>query len=210
MNFISELFNKKKSFNDLLLKAENNRLSDIETNKKTWQKLQKLGISNYNELYNLCLYSSIVYNDISIIYDNYVLSKSETQKNLFARLLCLTIIEFLDDIDPMIGKNLRTELKSNEMGEFIAELKAVGKEFSTIKNINNSVLRKIRNESAAHKTKNSKDLIIYSTELPFENLNELNTQISTALIKLTKITTRIITKLTEQLTIRFQNEKNDK
>ncbi|WP_086478431.1 hypothetical protein [Arenibacter amylolyticus] len=189
--------------------AENKRLLDIKTNKEVWQKLQKLGINNYDELYNLCLFSSIVYNDISILYDNYVTSKSETQKNLFGRLLCLTIIEFLDDISPMIGKNLRNELISNEMSEFVTDLKDVGKEFSRIKNKNNSVLRKIRNESAAHKTKQSQDLIIYSTELPFENLDELNIQISTNLNKLRTITTKIIKQITEQLTLKFKRENGD-
>ena len=109
----------------------------------------------------------------------------------------------------MIGKNLINELISNEMGEFVTELKAVGKEFSRIKNTNNSVLRKIRNESAAHKTKQSQDLIIYSTELPFENLDELNVQISTSLNKLRTITTKIIKRITEQLTLRFKKEKSD-
>ncbi|MEM9687035.1 MAG: hypothetical protein AAF934_08960, partial [Bacteroidota bacterium] len=116
-NWFQKLISKKDKNNliNTLHKSEIIRLSDIDTNRKIWNDLQKSGINDYDEFYNVCLYSSIVYNDITILFDNYQTVESKTQKNLFGRLLCMTIIEFLDDINELIGKNLRQELKSNNM-----------------------------------------------------------------------------------------------
>ncbi|WP_054851802.1 hypothetical protein [Olleya sp. ITB9] len=211
-NWFQKLTSKKEKNNlkKILHKSELIRLSDIDTNRKIWNDLQKSGINNYDEFYNVCLYSSIVYNDISILFDNYQTSESPTQKNLFGRLLCMTIIEFLDDINELIGKNLRQELESNNMSEFIDELKIIGKEFSSLKKENNTELRKIRNNSAAHKTKMAKDLINFTKENPFKNLNEINTKISLINDKLTKLNTTIILKITEVLTLKFEKQNNQK
>jgi len=198
----SKMIFSKKGKNNLgesLEKAELARLSDIDSTRKVWDNLQKKEIDKYDEFYNVCLYSSIVYNDISILYDNYHTSNSKTQTNLFGRLLCMTIIEFLDDINPLIGKSLRLELETNNMREFVEELKEIGKEFAAIKRENNSELRMIRNNSAAHKTKKAKDLIDFTKETPFENLNEIVFEISVTNNKLTKLSTRIISKITETL-----------
>jgi hypothetical protein len=197
---------KKDNLKESLEKSELIRLSDIDTTRKIWNDLQKNGINNYDEFYNICLYSSIVYNDISILTDNYQTSKSQTQRNFFGRLLCMTIIEFLDDINPLIGKSLRKELESNEMPEFIDELKEIGKEFALLKRENNSQLRIIRNNSAAHKTKRAKDLIDFTTDTPFKNLHELAFEISRINNKLTKLSTRIILTITETLKLKFDNK----
>ncbi|MFL0354791.1 hypothetical protein [Xanthomarina sp. GH4-25] len=196
---------KKDNLKESLEKSELIRLSDIDTTRKIWNDLQKNGINNYDEFYNICLYSSIVYNDISILTDNYQTSNSQTQRNFFGRLLCMTIIEFLDDINPLIGKSLRKELESNDMSEFIDELKEIGKEFSLIKRENNSQLRIIRNNSAAHKTKKAKDLIDFTKDTPVKNLDELAIKISRTNNKLTKLSSKIILKITETIKLKFDN-----
>ncbi|MBC8756278.1 hypothetical protein H2O64_16510 [Kordia sp. YSTF-M3] len=211
-SWTKKVFSKKEKNNlgKTLEKAELIRLDDIDTTREIWNVLQKSGINNYDEFYNVCLYSSIVYNDISILFDNYQTSNSETQVNLFGRLLCMTIIEFLDDINPLIGNSLRKELESNDMPEFIDELKEIGREFALLKRENNIELRMIRNNSAAHKTKKAKDLIDFTKETPFKNLDELATKISVTNNKLTNLTTKIIVKITEIISLKFENINNKK
>ena len=208
INLFQKITSKKieKRLTKSLEKAENTRSKDIDATRKTWNSLRKIGISDYNEFYNVCLYSSIVYNDISILFDNYTTSKSRTQKNLFGRLLCMTIIEFLDDINPLIGRDLKKELESNNLSEFTEELKIIGKEFALLKKGNNTELRIIRNNSAAHKTKKAEDLINFTKEIPFKNLDEFANQVSITNSKLTQLTTRIIKKVTEQVEQRFANK----
>lgn len=208
-NWYKNKFSEKEKNNllDSFEKSEKSRLNDIEVNRKIWNDLQNIGINDYDEFYNVCLYSSIVYNDISILLDNYIISDSETQKNLFGRLLCMTIIEFLDDINELIGKNLRLELESNNMSEFVEELKIIGKEFSSIKRENNTELRKIRNNSAAHKTKLAKDLINFTKENPFENLIEISIAISQTNDSLIKLSSKIISRITENVRLKFNRNK---
>src|SRR5690606_20964109 len=128
---------------------------------------------------------------ISILWNDYSLANNNTKKNLYGRLLSMTIIEFLDDINGLLGKNLRIELKSNNMAEFIKELNEINKVFSTVKIKNNSELRLIRNNSAAHKSKNAKDLIDFTDQAHFENLHKISVEVSKTNIKLNELTTKI-------------------
>lgn len=193
----------KDYFEESLERAEGKRLDDIDTSRKVWSKLQSIGVSDYDEFYNVVIYSSVVYNDMSILIDSYLNSNSKTQKNLFGRLLCMTIIEFLDDINALIGKSLRKELEINNMIEFIDELKVINKEFASIKKENNSQLRMIRNNSAAHKTKKAKDLIDFTKGIPFKNLEDLAVKVSNTNSKLTELSTKIILRITDVLKSKF-------
>ncbi|NDV14887.1 hypothetical protein GO009_02520 [Muricauda sp. TY007] len=183
------------------------RNSDIQTTLKTWNNLQTSKIHKYDEFYNVCLYSSVVTRDISILWNDYSLTNNNTKKNLYGRLLSMTIIEFLDDINGLLGKNLRIELKSNNMSEFIKELNEINKAFSTVKKENNTVLRLIRNNSAAHKSKNAKDLIDFTDQVHFENLHKISVEVSETNIKLNELTTKIIYKITERIKLNVEKLK---
>lgn len=152
---------------------------------------QKRKIFKYDEFYNVCLFSSIVNRDISILWNKYSLSNKNAEKNLFGRLLSMTLIEFLDDINGLLGKNLRLELENNLMGEFVYELNAINKEFAQVKKLHNAELRIIRNNCAAHKTKKAKDLINFTQKQEFESLYEISTDTSKINIKLIHLTIKI-------------------
>ncbi|MBA6155728.1 hypothetical protein H3Z83_04210 [Tenacibaculum sp. S7007] len=183
------------------------RNSDIKSILKVWSKLQKNKINKYDEFYNVCLYSSIVTRDISMLWNDYSLTDNETKKNLYGRLLSMTIIEFLDDINGLLGRNLRIELESNNMSEFISELNDVNKKFSTVKKQNNKELRLIRNNSAAHKSKKAKDLINFTENIHFENLHKISVEVSEANIQLNKLTTEVIYKINERINIEHLRKK---
>ena len=197
----------KKDLKNTIEKSIEIQDSDIKTTLKTWNQLQINKIHKYDEFYNVCLYASIVTRDISILWNDYSLTNNDTKKNLYGRLLSMTIIEFLDDINGLLGKNLRIELKSNNMSEFIKELNEINKEFSKVKKQNNKELRLIRNNSAAHKSKNSKDLINFTDLVHFENLHKISVEISGTSIKLNKLTTKIIYKITEIINLNVEKLK---
>lgn len=197
----------KESLNNTIGKSIEVRNSDIRTTLRIWNDLQKSGRNNYDEFYNACLYSSIVTRDISFLWNDYSQTTNETQKNLYGRLLSMTIIEFLDDINGLLGKNLREELESNNMSEFILELKNINKEFATVKKQNNAELRRIRNNSAAHKSKIAKDLINYTEQVHFENIHKISVEISKTNIKLNELTTKIIYRINERINLYVENLK---
>lgn len=179
--------------------------SDISTNKDIaslldiWKRLQSDKIFIYDEFYNMCLYSAVVGRDIRILFNNYNLTDNQNEKNLYCRILSMTIIEFLDDINGLLGKNLRNELVNNKMEKFIQELNKINKKFAKIKKSNNSELRKIRNNAAAHKTKKARDLIDFTNKEHFENLFEISIEVSKTNIELTNLTTKIIYEIANQL-----------
>src|SRR5690606_15655942 len=134
---------------------------------------------------------------------NYSTTSFLNEKNLFGRLLSMSLIEFLDDINYLLGKDLRNELINNNLKEYITQLSEINKAFSSIKKNYNSELRKIRNNASAHKTKKAKDLIDFTSKIEFENIHTISVNVSETNIQLTKLTTDIIYKINEQLKVRL-------
>lgn len=147
---------------------------------------------------NACIFSSINNRDIQFLSKNYGVSKNENEKNLFGRLLSMTIIEFLGDINNLLGDNLRNELIKNGYQEFIDELKLINKEFSSIKSKHNKELRKIRNNASAHKTKNAMDLIDFTQNFEMKNIISIAVDVMTINNKFTRLSTRIINRNSEE------------
>lgn len=206
LNKVLENWKIKRNKNNLKKTLERNDLareSDIETVHNLWLNFQKRKIFKYDEFHNVCLYSSIVSRDISILWNKYSLSENNGEKNLFGRLLSMTLIEFLDDINALLGKNLRLELEKNSMEKFVPELNSINKEFSKLKKLHNAELRIIRNNCAAHKTKKAKDLISFTKKQQFDNLYEISTDTSKINIKLIELTTKIIYSINDEQKIKL-------
>jgi hypothetical protein len=83
----------------------------------------------------------------------------------------MTIIEFLDDINRMLGKDLREELIRNHLDEFIDNIKSLNKEYARIKVTYDNIFRLIRNNASAHKNKDAIQLLHAYQQLPSEELS---------------------------------------
>jgi len=138
------------------------RDADIEAMQKLWKAFHDNRKKKYDNLMNVCLFASIVGRDIQFLSKYYVISKSSNERNMFGRLLVMTVYEFLHDINGLMGKDLREELKRNGMVEFLNPLGSLNKSFSRIKKDNQEFLKTIRNNFAAHKTKDSRELIDFT------------------------------------------------
>ncbi len=145
------IINKKRKKS--LIKNSLVREEDIKTLINVWTIFKKSNINNFNNYFNVCLYASLVNRDVFILWVKYTEETDPVTKGLFGRMLMMTIIEFLEDINGMLGKELSQELKRNSMSDLVGELNKINKKFSSIKKENNSTLRKIRNNASAHKTK---------------------------------------------------------
>lgn len=183
---------KKVNLENSLKVSEQTRERDIESIHETWKILKKAKIKNYDKFYNVSLFSAIVYHDICILTDSYFSSKSNSSKNLYARLLGMTIIEYLDDINGMIGKDLRLELINNNLPEVEKEILIVNKNFSNLKRKHNSRLRDIRNKSTAHKVKNADELINFTRDNFFEDVYELSLEVSSINKEFIQISTKVV------------------
>ena len=130
--------------------------SSINHSKTTFELLKKREIRLFDGLYHLCIYSAIAQADLTLLTEKYNLSKRDYERLLFGRLIALFIIEFIDDINSLIGRDLLRELdKMNYFSSFIPPFKDINKQFSILKKNNDKMLRRIRNNSTAHKSKDS-------------------------------------------------------
>jgi len=179
-------------------KSDLYREADLNQMINLWQLYQKNGKSKYDQFMNACIYSSIVGRDIQFLTKNYILTKNKNEKNLYGRLLSMTIIEFLEDINKLLGNKLRKELIKNEMSEYLIELNSINKDFSKIKKENNKPLRRIRNNAAAHKTLDSKALLDFTNKLEIENLNGISNSVSRTNKKFVELSTIIINRFKDE------------
>ena len=179
-------------------KSDIYREADLNQMIELWQLYQKNGKSKYDQFMNACIYSSIVGRDIQFLTKNYILAKNKNEKNLFGRLLSMTIIEFLEDINKLLGNKLRKELMKNEMSEYVDELNTINKEFSKVKKENNKPLRRIRNNAAAHKTLDSKALLDFTSKLEINDLTEISNSVSRSNKKFVELSTIIINRFKDE------------
>lgn len=180
-------------------KADKQRSTEIALLEKLWSNLSNKGITKFDKLINLCIYSSLNNRDIYYLAEYYYFEKSKTRKNFYGRLLCMAIIEFLDDINFLLGKELTQELQSNDMLVFVDNVKSLNKSYAALKKQYNTELREIRNNAAAHKNKEAKYLMEFHKNIPIANLTEIGYNIGKLEAHFQNITTIMFIEVSYQL-----------
>jgi len=173
-------------------KAEIARDEDLEIMVQLWKAFQTRKVKSYDNFFNVCIYASLVGRDIAYLSDSFVKTQEISERNVVSRLLSMTLIEFLDDINGLLGKDLRTELQMLEFEQHLDQLRSINKAFSSLKKENQAELRKIRNNAAAHKTKNALSLLEFNKNVDSDKIFTLSAEVSQTNVKLTKLTTQIL------------------
>lgn len=156
-------------------------------------KSKEVRVTKYQEIFNLCLYSSIAYADIMLLTEKLVVTPEERgyERDLFARTLAVTLSEFTEDMTHLLGKKFRDELIRNNLESFQEAFSVLHKCFNDFSKKNGQALRSIRNNALAHRTHDASIQFQYTftdtallLDLGMECI-ELNT-------RLTPLTTRLI------------------
>lgn len=190
----------KLSLRELELANEKTELvkeKDIQVLVSLWKTFQKSKNHKYDKLYNVSIYASIVGSDISYLSHRFLVSSNVGEKSVLGRLLSMTIIEFLDDILELMGKDLRNELLKNGYDNHIIELKEVSKKFANLRKANEKELRVIRNNAAAHKNKNALDLLDFTKKTELNEIYTLANKIKIINTEFTRFTTKVIYSIIE-------------
>lgn len=167
-------------------------LSDVEGLKQTFEMFKGYGIKRFDNFFNLCIISSIANSDIMLLKHQIALTDQKLEKLLAARMLALVMIEYLQDINDLLGNKLIKEMKENGFEEFVPPLRQLNSEFAQIRKKNQSVLSSIRNNIAAHKTKNGLSLVNQIFNLDAREIMEMGNEICIVDNKFVKETTKII------------------
>ena len=135
-----------------------------------WNLIKKKKGNKADTYFNASIYILLVNRDIYYLYNLFYFEKKLSKKNFYGRMLSMTIIEYLRDINLIIGRDMIAEIKKNEWDErLIDDLKKICKSYSTLRNKYNEQLTEVRNKSAAHRTKDSQRLYHF-TKLKFNYL----------------------------------------
>jgi len=204
LKFLEQLFERSndrlelKRFELSTLKRELTREKDLETMIRLWKIFQARKVTTYDNFFNVCIFASLVGRDMDYLTNSYVKTLIIRERNILGRLLSMTLIEFLDDINTLLGKHLRVELQKTGFTQHIDELNQINKAFAAIKGDNQKQLRNIRNNASAHKTKNAMHLLEYNNNLDLDRIFEISANVSKTNAKLTQLTTEIIYSIIDQ------------
>ena len=152
LNASNKRLSKTINFNQ----ESNNELISLMTT--SWNDINIDDEYKYDEYHNTYIFFCLVNKDLNYFVKYLFISKSDEEQKFFARHMAMTLYELLQDINGLIGNKLSNELKSNGFIDLAKEARVLNKKFSEIKKIHHEILKKIRNNAAAHK---DKDSIIY-------------------------------------------------
>lgn len=167
---LAELNEAKKKLVGAIDEDINSSQQSIDDLCKILIDFKKYKYSKHDSFFNLCIFSDIISIDLTILLEKATLANRVQEKKLYARMIALTIVDYLDNISVLIGSDCLKELKNNNMTELLDEFKSIHKKFSLFKKDNERVLRDIRNNTIAHKSKDAIKLNTYINNLNIEEI----------------------------------------
>jgi hypothetical protein len=132
--------------------------ASVEATMHAYRTTKEHGGALGESLYHIGMAVNVVQADFAILLERYLLSSRDYEKKLYARILAVTIIEFLDDVNNLLGKDLVQELEKLGFKKYVPKLKEINKNLSAFKKSHGKLLREIRNTAMAHKAKSAEVL----------------------------------------------------
>ena len=153
---------------------------------------KKYKYSKHDAFLNLCIFSDIVNIDLTILLEKLRIAERPQEKKLFARVIAVTIVDYIDNINVLIGRDCLKELKTSKMTEFENEFKSIHKKFSLFKKDHQKLLREIRNKTIAHKSKDALELNQQINRIDVEKVYQLGLDIKSYSKEFVDLSTKII------------------
>ncbi|WP_281298203.1 hypothetical protein [Flavobacterium limnophilum] len=207
-DYQKQLEDLERSKKELISVNEKNlelAVNDINSTREFYEKMRNHGIRRFDNFLNLCLISSITNTDISILTQNIRLAKHRFEKLLFARMLAMIIIEYLKDINDLLGFKLIGELNSNNYKEFVPIIKDLNSKYASVRKKHETLLNNIRNNVSAHKTKEALNLVQYIYNIDTDEIFQIGLEIMQINIQLTNEGTNLMYKMIAEAE---ENKKN--
>jgi hypothetical protein len=162
-----------KGVNDAI--ASNNVAVDATMH--AYRLAMECGDSLFDSMYHIGMASHVVQADFAILFERYMLASREYEKTLYARILAVTVIEYLDDVNNLLGRDLIHDLEKVGFVDFIPTFKNLNKQLSAFKKSHGRLLRTIRNTAMAHKAKSAEALYSSVYQLDHEPIVLLALQV---------------------------------
>jgi uncharacterized protein YdiU (UPF0061 family) len=89
--------------------------------------------------------------DLAILFKYFIEAKTDTVANLFSRLMCSHLYEFIEDTPSILGKKYREVITNLNNSELVSELNQLLKYLNETKKSHRIFLKTIRNNISSHK-----------------------------------------------------------
>ncbi|TYA92331.1 hypothetical protein [Seonamhaeicola marinus] len=162
-----------------------------------YKEMESRNNFRYKSSTEIGLYCSIIQSDLILGSGGLSKAKTELEEKFYARILSLTLYEYLKDLSRILGKELVNELKKNKYEDLIDSVYSLNKEFSDLKKEKENVIKKIRHETIAHKTGNRISLVEQLFSIDCGEIGFLSIDIINLNTKLIRILTQIKNRIAE-------------
>lgn len=151
----------------------------------------------YLNFFETCIYVKTIQSDLIISSNNLNKNNNEIENKFYARIIALTIYEYFNDINVILGKTLIDELKRIDFSDFIIPLNDIGKEINQLKKNRTSFFKEIRHETIAHKNKVKTKLLEQIFNIDDRDILDISIELIKINTKLTNVFTDISKKISK-------------
>jgi hypothetical protein len=168
-------------------------LGILESISATRQKAEKIQFEHVVRLCNASQFCLICELDLSILIFDLSMADTQWRKKLYARLLAMTLVECVEDITQLFGKEFRQSLdKAITKNDYKLKLNPIVKALIEFKKKHERDLRDIRNIAAAHRDKNAAHQLSTINKIDPKTLQNLSLEFVELLLPFTTMMTEIM------------------
>lgn len=147
-------------------------------------------------LWNAVQYCSVADLDLSILVYQVMIAETGWRRNLNARLLAMTLVECVEDIGSVLGKDFQNTASVILNGnKHLEELRLIRSSISEFRKDHERMLREIRNSAAAYRDKDADLQMVVINSTNAKNIWELSRQFLNHLDRFTKLMTLVFVDL---------------
>jgi len=144
-------------FSNIKLRLQTSKLAaDLNNQIETMRRLSHIAQNSDDKAllsianFNLCIL--LFRRDFQFLFNDTLLERNMTKKNLLARQLAVSLFDFLERIHSLIGTGIRPEIQKSSLPQTIREeMAALGREIGQLREKHGSYLSELRNVAGAHR-----------------------------------------------------------
>ena len=168
-------------------------LGALENISATRQKAEKNQFEHVVRLYNASQFCLICELDLSILVFDLSMADTQWRKKLYARLLAMTLVECVEDITQLLGKEFRKSLdKAIAKNDHKQKLNPIVKALTEFKKKHERDLRVIRNIAAAHRDQDAARQLSIINKIDPKTLQNLSLEFVELLLPFTTMMTEVM------------------
>jgi len=174
-------------------------LGALESISATRQKAEKIQFEHVVRLYNASQFCLICELDLSILVFDLSMADTQWRKKLYARLLAMTLVECVEDITQLLGKEFRLSLdKAIAKNDYKQKLNPIVKALIEFKKKHECDLRDIRNIAAAHRDQDAARQLSAINKINPKTLQNLSLEFVELLLPFNKMMTEVMNDMTAE------------